>query len=179
MLDNEISSVWRLENYNIYYYNMRDKPKYRKATLVIFGLKQYHKEAPPEEIVSMILDIMKNVSNIDICIDLPYRPNIKELNRSFLITPYITKKGLKTDTHYINTPHIMMIDKIIIYNKAYKNKLKNTLWRIEATISIPKFKYFDLSLSSSLHEFKEVVDILRTPYRDISAESLKKTQLFC
>ncbi len=159
LLDGEISTVWRLENYNIYYYNMRDKPKYRKATLVIFGLKQYHKEPPPKEITSKLLEIMKDVSNIDICIDLPYKPNLEALGRYFLITPYL-HHGIVTDTHYINTPHILMMDKIVIYNKAFKNSLKGVLWRIEAKISIPNFQ----ALALPLHEFKEIVDILRIPY---------------
>jgi len=41
LLTNEITSVWRLNKHNIYYYNMPDPPKYRRATLVIFGMKQY------------------------------------------------------------------------------------------------------------------------------------------
>ncbi len=99
---------------------------------------------------------MKDVSNIDICIDLPYKPNLEALGHSFLLTPYI-HHGVATDTHYINTPHILMMDKIVIYNKAFKNSLEGILWRIEAKINIPNFK----ALALPLYEFKEVIDMLR------------------
>jgi len=39
--EDEVTSAWRLEKHNIYYYNMQDKPKYRKAELVIFGMKHF------------------------------------------------------------------------------------------------------------------------------------------
>ena len=135
LTDNEITSVWRLENHNIYYYNMQDKPKYRKATLVIFGMKQYHKEAPPRELILKVLQVMKDVSNVDICLDLPYKPNLEALSKYFTLTPFITKNGIVTDTSYINNTGILMLDKITIYNKAYKNRLKGILWRMEAKIS--------------------------------------------
>lgn len=157
LTDNEITSAWRLDNQNIYYYNMQDAPKYRRATLVIFGIKQYHKEPPPRELISKILSILKNVSNIDVCLDLPYKPNIEALAKDFALTPYITNNGVITDTSYINDTGIPMIDKIIIYNKAYKNALKDILWRIEAKISIPHFK----ALSIPLQELKEITDIAK------------------
>jgi hypothetical protein len=34
-----------------------------------------------------------------------------------------------------------MIEKVTIYNKAFKNRLDGILWRIEATISIPNIKF--------------------------------------
>lgn len=157
LTDNEITSVWRLGKHNIYYYNMQDYPKYRKATLVIFGMKQYHYEAPPIELISKTLSILKDVSNIDICLDLPYKPNIEALSKHFVLKPYITKNGVITNTRYINDTGILMIDKVTIYDKAQKNYLKGILWRIEAKISIPNFK--DLILP--LHEFKQITDIAR------------------
>lgn len=50
-----------------------------------------------------------------------------------------------------------MMEKVIIYNKAFKNGLEGVLWRIEATISIPNIKY----LSLPLHEFKEITDLAK------------------
>ena len=123
LLDDNVTSVWRLEEYDIYYYNMQDPPKYRRAILVIFGMHQYHKDPPPRELVSILLSILKNISNIDICLDLSYKPNLDELGKNFNLTPYITNKGVVTDTRYINDTGIPMIEKIIIYDKAYKNKL--------------------------------------------------------
>ena len=160
LTSNEITSAWRLGDHNIYYYNMQDAPKYRKATLVIFGMKQYHKAAPPRELISKVLGVMKSVSNIDICLDLPYKPNLEALSKHFTLTPYITSDGVVTDTSYINDTGILMIDKITIYNKAYKNHLNGILWRIEAKVSIPNFK----ALILPLYEFKEIIDIARVTH---------------
>lgn len=109
LTDDKVTSAWRLDEYDIYYYNMQDSPKYRKATLVIFGMKQYHKDTPPRELISKILSILKDVSNIDICVDLPYKPNVDELARYFRLTPYITNNGVVTNTRYINETSIPMI----------------------------------------------------------------------
>lgn len=50
-----------------------------------------------------------------------------------------------------------MIDKITIYNKAFKNKLDGILYRVEATISIPNHNY----LALPLHEFKQITDLAK------------------
>ena len=157
LTDDEITSAYRLEKHNIYYYNMQDAPKYRRATLVIFGMKQYHKAPPPRELIIKVLSVLKNVSNLDICLDLPYKPNLEALSKDFIFNPYVTSDGIITDTRYINDTGIPMIDKITIYNKAFKNKLDYILWRIEAKISIPNFKV----LAMPLHELKEITDLSR------------------
>ncbi len=136
---------------------MLDAPKYRRATLVIFGMKQYHKEAPPRELVSKVLQVLKDVTNVDICMDLPCKPNLEALRKHFTLTPFITNKGVITDTNYINDTGIMMLDKITIYNKAQKNSLKGILWRLEAKIGIPNVK----ELIMPLQEFKHILDIAR------------------
>jgi len=152
--DNEVTSVFRLEKYNIYYYNKKDtskkNKKYRKATLVIFGMQQYDKEPPPKILTQQIVSILKNVSNIDLCLDIPFKPNIQALERLFDLTPYF-------DSRYVNYTGIVMLDKILVYNKAFKNSLGGTLWRIEAKISIPSIKY----LALPLYEFKEITDLLK------------------
>jgi hypothetical protein len=154
----EVTSAYQLENYNIYYYNSnKDKPKYRIATMVIFGLKQYHKAPPPQNIVTKILSILKNITNIDLCLDIKQKPNIKLLQEYFELKRYITKDGVFTDTYYINKTDIAMIDKITIYNKAFKNKLDGILYRVEATISIPNHNY----LALPLHEFKQITDLAK------------------
>lgn len=158
LLVDEVTSAYRLENHNIYYYNSnKDKPKYRKAVLVIFGMKQYHKDPPPKSIISNLLQIMKDVSSIDVCLDLPYRPNLAPLSKYFALTPYITRDGVKTGTEYINDTYTPMLDKVVFYNKAVKNGLQGTLWRIEATISIPNFR----ALVLPLYEFKRIIDLVR------------------
>ncbi len=158
LLDDEITSAYRYGKENIYYYNSnRDKPKYRKAVLVIFGMKQYHKNPPPRGLISKVLQIMKDVSSIDVCLDLPYKPNLECLSQHYTLTPYITKDGIVTDTRYINDTGMLMLDTIVFYNKAFKNGLYGTLWRIEATIRIPNFR----ALMLPLHEFKQIIDIAR------------------
>ena len=155
LTDDGVTSAYRLEDYPVYYYNMQDKPKYRKAEMVIFGMKQYHKDAPPKEIINKILAILKNVSNIDVCCDVPYKPSYEALEKYFVLTPYRTKDGILTDTRYINETGVMMLDKITIYNKAFKNELNGILWRMEAKISIPNIRM----LALPLHEFKEIINI--------------------
>ncbi|WP_419677625.1 hypothetical protein ACN2EN_08205 [Aliarcobacter lanthieri] len=151
LVDDEVTSAYQLENYNVYFYNSnKDKPKYRIATMVIFGLKQYHKEPTPHQIVSKIISILKNISNIDLCFDMKIKPNIEELSKYFDLQRYKLE-----DTYYINETNILMLDKITIYNKATKNNLEGILWRIEALISIPNIKY----LSLPLYKFKEIIDI--------------------
>lgn len=159
----EVTSAYKLENYNIYYYNSSRPPSYRKATMVIFGMKQYHKEPPPHNIIKSILNILvfgtsKVKVNLDVCLDFLYKPNLKELDRRFSIKPFITKFGMITDTSYINKPEITMIEKIIIYNKQLKNNLSFKVWRVEAKIIIPNIRL----LALPLYEFKtEVTDIIR------------------
>ena len=64
LLHDEITTAYQLEKHNIYFYNMQDAPKYRKAIMVIFGLKQYHQEPPPRTLVSKILTILKTTPNL-------------------------------------------------------------------------------------------------------------------
>lgn len=155
----EVTSAYQFENYNIYYYNSsKDKKKYRMATMVIFGMKQYHKAPPPQNIVSKIISILKNITNIDLCFDMKQKPNLELLNNHFDLKRYFDKEiKAYTDTYYINETNILMIDKITIYNKAIKNNLEGILFRIEATISIPNIKY----LSLPLHEFKQITDLAK------------------
>ena len=158
----EVTSAYQLENHNIYYYNSnRDKPRYRIATMVIFGLKQYHKAPPPAEIINSILNIMqssvkrgRNLLNIDICYDIKAIPNIEALKKFYYLTDY-KKQG---NTFYINSTNILSMDRICIYNKALKNGLDGILWRIEATISIPNYNY----LALPINEFIEIISLAKT-----------------
>ena len=97
------------------------------------------------------------IITIDICIDIPYKPNLEALGKYFTLTPFITKDGIVTDTRYINDTGTPMLDTIVFYDKAYKNGLHGTLWRIEAKISIANFR----ALALPLYEFKHITDIAR------------------
>lgn len=155
-VDKEITSVYQFENYNIYYYNSNeDRPKYKKATMVIFGMKQYHKEPPPYNLIDKIISILKDITNIDICFDMNRKPNIKNISSYYDVKQYI-KNGLFYNTYYINETLNNMIERITIYDKAYKNKLDFTLWRIEAKIIIPNIKV----LALPLHELKDLINLL-------------------
>lgn len=153
--EDEITTVYRLMKHQVYYYNSKDAPKYRKAIMVIFGLYQYHKEPTPQHIVSKIVSILKDTSSVDIAFDSHLKPDYKLLSRYFTLKPFITNDGIITDTRYINNTGVLMLDKITMYNKKFKNKLSFECWRYEATISIPNVK--DLALP--LKEFWEIVNI--------------------
>ena len=155
----EITTVHQLENYNIYYFNSKKKD-YKLSTLVMFGLYQYHKAPPPVEIVNSILSIMqssvkrgRNLLNIDICYDMKSIPDIAALKQFYYLTDY-KKQG---STFYINSTNILSMDRICIYNKALKNKLDGTLWRIEATISIPNYNCLALPINS----FIEIINLAK------------------
>lgn len=160
----EVTSAYQLENHNIYFYNSKkDKPKYRSATMVIFGMKQYHKKPLPHHLVEKIVNMLtyktsKNEDvNIDLCCDLNSNPNIEKLKEFFKLTQHILDNGKLTDTYYINQTDILMLNKVCIYNKALKNKLQGILYRIEANIQIPNIK----ALYMPLNEFKHIIQIAR------------------
>jgi len=172
----EVTSAYQLENYNIYYYNSSTPPKYNKATMVIFAMKQYHNEPPPRYLIKRIIDILvfgtsKVNVNLDVCLDFLYKPNLKELERRFNIKPFITKFGMITDTRYINRPEITMIEKIIVYNKQLKNNLSFKVWRVEAKIIIPNIRL----LALPLQELKrEITDLMKKPTALVIANQLKE-----
>lgn len=146
--DAELTSAHRLKGYDVYYYNLQDPPKYRRARMVIFGMSQYHKDPTPESIIRRVLRILKEVTNIDVCIDFDRPPDLGKVGRYFTLRPY---KG----SIYINTPFIPMVERIIFYDKALKNGLSTPLWRMEAIVLIPNWK--DLVLP--LFELKEVTTL--------------------
>ena len=149
----EATSAYKLLDQNIYYYNQPTPPKYDQAVMVIYGMKQYHKEPPDRELINKIMEILKDVSDIDICLDVDYLPNFDLLAKCYNLKPY-KHKGTPTDTYYIFKTDIPMIEKVCIYDKAYKNNLEGILWRLEATITIPNSK----NLALPLHDFKELTD---------------------
>ena len=138
----------------------------------MFGLFQYHKAAPPAEIVKSILSIMqssvkrgRNLLNIDICYDMKSIPDIAALKQFYYLTDY-KKQG---STFYLNDTNILSMEKVCIYNKSLKNKLDGTLWRIEATISIPNYNCLSLPIS----EFIEIINLANGSYLVHNSDKLK------
>lgn len=169
----ELTTVYQLENHNIYYYNSRKKD-YKFATMVIFGLSQPHKAPPPVEIVNSILSIMqssikrgRDLLNIDVCYDMKSIPDIATLKQFYYLTDY-KKQG---NTFYINSTNILSMDRICIYNKALKNKLDGIFHRIEATISIRNYNYLALPIS----EFIEIINLANGSYLVHNSDKLKKS----
>ena len=136
----ELTSAHRLKGYDVYYYSLQDPPKYRRARMVIFGLSQYHRAPVPQSITKQVLQTLKDVSNIDVCIDFDKPPNLAQLAKLFNLYHY------KTST-YINNPLIAMVERIIFYDKALKNSLECPMWRMEALVIIPSRKVLALPLN--------------------------------
>jgi len=156
LLEHEITSAHRLKGENIYYYNTNtDRPKYRRAVLVIFGMHQYHKDPPPHHLIETLLQIIKSATSIDVCFDLPYKPNLDAIGAQYPLTPYRTPKGGRTGTVYINDTGSPWIERVVFYNKTIKNRLKEALWRIEATITITNMDGLYLALG----DFKAITDL--------------------
>ena len=160
----EITTAYQLEKHNIYYYNQSDiTKKYRKATMVIFGMKQYHKDPPPYNIINNLFNMLvygtsKVSVNIDVCSDTAIKPNIHNLMQHFTLKQYVEPKTkTPTETYYINHPNITMIEKLVIYNKRIKNNLNFNVWRVEALIGIPNIR----CLALPLHELKQITDIAK------------------
>lgn len=149
----EITSVYQFENTNIYYFNSQDRPSYRKATMVIFGLRQYNGKEVPYKTINEIIKILDNISNVDICYDFEYTPVLSSLNKRYKPLNY---KGYN-QTIYYNHSNNPLIEKFIIYNKALKNKLKGVLHRIEFKVLVHNIK--DLYLP--LDDIRDIISLIQ------------------
>ncbi len=131
--------------------------------MVIFGMKQYHKDPPPRELIKNLLNMLvygtsKVSVNIDVCSDTDIKPHIQKLKQYFILKQYVEPKTkTPTETYYINNPNITMLEKLVIYNKRIKNNPSFNVWRIEALIHIPNIRY----LALPLHELKQITDIAK------------------
>jgi len=160
----KLTYVYQLGKYNIHRYHFQDRKKYQKAKLVIFGLKQYYKnmnvKKNPQNMIDQVVSVVansvksnKNTIEIDICWDMPYQPKIKRLEKNYLLKQYIDKSGRTTDTYYINSPDLLGINRVVIYDKTSKDDLKKTLHRIEATFTVYNPRDIYLPLDDFLREF--------------------------
>jgi len=169
--DEKITTAYRLKGYGVYYYNLQDAPKYRKARLVVFGLSQYHSDMTTKEIDNDLIDkTLKSVINstlsklngvtLDVCYDMPTAPSLEQIKKHFKLYRF-------KDSIYINEPDIMGVEKIVIYNKQAKNTLKSILYRIEVTIRIYNLKALILPLD-------DVLEHIITPTRGANDKRAKK-----
>jgi hypothetical protein len=150
--DTTITTAYKLKGKKILYYNLQSPPKYDKARLLIYGMKQYNQnltqKAINREAIIEALEIVGNSAinkkgniNVDICYDTEKPPNLKELKKSFILDRY-----KNTSTYYINTPNILGLERVVIYDKQSKNTLESTLYRIEATIRVYNIKALTMPL---------------------------------
>ena len=155
----ELSMVYQLEDHSIYFYEKRE-PHYQKAIMVIFGMKQYHKDPPPKELISQIVDILTYKVDfkryrdfeIDLCFDTVQEPNFENIAKYFKTNIITSNRGF---TCYINSPNLLMIRSVCIYDKAAKNSLVTPLWRYEATIHIPNPKDINLPIDDFIGVIKK------------------------
>ncbi|RUT48871.1 hypothetical protein [Campylobacter fetus] len=148
-----------LTHERIYYINHTKEDK-DKATLIIYGLKQYLYEAPSQKLVNELMQIVNNITSLDICHDQTKRYNLEEIKKHFTLKAPPVYQG---NTAYINNPNLANISKICIYNKSFKNNLDFKCYRAEATINIQnlnaknqllsRLERLNLTLYQSLQEY--------------------------
>lgn len=153
--DEEVTSAYQLEDYNIYFFNSQDRPLYRKAVMVIFGLSQYDDREVPHYLIDEILHTLGNISNIDICFDFDFIPKLDLMQKRFKLIDFKNYH----QTYYCNNPQIQLIEKFVIYNKSLKNGLKDILYRIEFKVWIHNIK--DLYLP--LDEIINIISLIPKP----------------
>ena len=154
--DAEIKTAYTLKEHNsIYYYNLTRGTYRDRSVLVIYGLKQYHKEAPPREVITSIDKILKRVDEVDICIDTEAAPQMQHIKR--IHPPKKIDRG-RGVTYYFNNLHNERVDRIVIYDKAQKNGLGGTLWRFEATVAPSKMpNYKELLPISAIQSYFDAI----------------------
>ncbi|WP_181022075.1 hypothetical protein [Campylobacter hyointestinalis] len=93
----ELKSVYQLGNERIYYYYKQSQDKVKPtASLVIYGLKQYHHKPTNPNLILELLNLVGNISSLDLCFDSETPFNLRALETKFKIQTY------QETTHYIN-----------------------------------------------------------------------------
>ncbi len=153
----KITDLYELENLSIFYATTKAPNDCRqKAVIEFYGLRQYHKPAPPLDLIAELLDAVNNVSSIDLCYDscAPFNLDAFEIIRH-------------GNTAYVKA-EFGALQRIYFYDKALKNDLGFPLYRTEATAPIidlnkpallPKTKRLDLQLRQALSDFGQIIDL--------------------
>lgn len=153
----KITELYELENLSIFYATTKAPNECRqRAVIEFYGLKQYHKPAPPFDLVAELLGTVNNVSSIDLCFDRAKPVNLDAFE--------ITQIG---DTTYLKTG-LMALERVYFYDKAKKNNLNLPLYRAEATAPIvdlnkpallPRAERLELQLRQAVRDFSQLIDI--------------------
>ena len=121
-----------------------------------YGLKQYHKPAPPFDLVAELLGAVNNVSSIDLCFDRAKPFNLD----AFEIVQYGNTAYLKQN--------LGVLERVYFYDKALKNNLNLPLYRAEATAPIidlnkpallPRAERLELQLRQAVRDFSQIIEL--------------------
>ena len=152
----KITELYELENLSIFYAATKAPNECRqRAVIEFYGLKQYHKLAPPFELVAELLSAVNNVSSIDLCFDRPEPFNLDVFDKAQI-----------GDTTYLKT-ELTALERVYFYDKAKKNNLNLPLYRAEATAPIidlnkpallPRAERLELQLRQAVRDFSQIID---------------------
>jgi len=153
----KITELYELENLSIFYATTKAPNECRqRAVIEFYGLKQYHKPAPPFDLVAELLGAVNNVSSVDLCFDRPEPFNLDAFDK--------TQIG---DTTYLKT-ELTALERVYFYDKAKKNNLNLPLYRAEATAPIidlnkpallPRTERLELQLRQAVCDFSQIIDL--------------------
>lgn len=108
----KITDLYELENLSIFYATTKAPNDCRqKAIIEFYGLRQYHKPAPPLDLIAELLDAINNVSSIDLCYNSRTPFNLDAFE--------IIRHG---NTAYVKA-EFGALQRIYFYDKALKNDL--------------------------------------------------------
>lgn len=153
----KITDLYRLEDMSIFFATTKSPNNCRqRAVIEFYGLKQYHKPAPPFDLITELLNAVNNVSSVDLCFDRP---------EPFCLDAFeIMRIG---NTAYVKT-ELSVLERVYFYDKALKNNLNLPLYRAEATAPIidlnkpallPRHKRLELQLRQAASDFSKIIDI--------------------
>lgn len=153
----KITELYELENLSIFYATTKAPNGCRqRAVIEFYGLKQYHKPAPPFDLVAELLSAVNNVSSIDLCFDRPEPFNLDVFDKAQI-----------GDTTYLKT-ELTALERVYFYDKAKKNNLNLPLYRAEATAPIidlnkpallPRAERLELQLRQAVRDFSQIIDL--------------------
>ena len=153
----KIINIYELEDLSIFYATTKSPNSCdKKAVIEFYGLRQYHKPAPPLDLIAELLDAVNNVSSIDLCYDSRTPFNLDAFK--------IIRHG---NTAYVKA-EFGALQRIYFYDKALKNDLGFPLYRAEATAPIidlnkpallPKTERLELQLHQAVSDFKDILKL--------------------